>query len=169
MGEQEEQKVLMAELAEQSALFVDKVGHFAPGYDRQGVAACEKPSIDTGTLDGCPVAIIAVGLLELCQMFFHIWDFIGCVGAISQGEPHRVSTGQTANVIHGHVGHAWHPVVLDLPESQRSLAVAGMGNERGEQLLPVCGDARRSSFTNERDKTLPILIVRAADDLPFST
>ena len=143
MRDQEQKKLLVAELAGEPPLIVAQE-RIAPGGDhREGVAAAQEARIGARAL--LPIeeeTVVAVALVEVGEMMFGDRRHIALAGSGAEGEPDIVVLLQRGEAVEDQIGHHRHPVIFDLPEAQGTGLRAGVGHERAQQIFPVTGDAR---------------------------
>ena len=131
----------MPELPEHPAFVVQKVSGLRVADDDQTASARQVACIRRRP-DVAPEAVVAILLLEICDMTLRIGHpiFAACTGA--ESEPDKVVARHLARLIDRDQPHDRHAVILDLPIADRAGLLDVVEHQRLHQECPVRADAR---------------------------
>ena len=168
--DQEQQKVLVAELRQHAALAVGEEGRLRIAHHHQRVAAAQVAGVGRGA-GARPEAVVAVAALEIRQMRFAIGQ--GVAAAVAhrlrrarpraghQAEPDEIVARQRLRVVEGEIGRQRHAVIFDLAVTQRAGLLRVGAHQRLHQPRPVRRDARRPVAAHMRHEGLALVRVGA--------
>src|SRR6186713_1114235 len=106
-----------------------------------------------------PEAVLAVALLKIGQGTFGVRKAVRLTWAGYECQPHEVAACECRWIIQGKVGHEWHPVVFQLPESQYSRLARIFQAHWLQQVGPVLGDRRAAELPDKLQVLRAILEV----------
>ena len=74
-------------------------------------------------------------------------------------QPEEVVVGQDEGIVERQIAQLGHPVIFDLPISDRPWSAVVVVDHRLEQVLPVGADTLRAMFAGEGQITGPVIHV----------
>lgn len=167
MGDESEQEVLVAELAEQPGLRIGKVGIAAAADHDEGMAAAHETGIGPArAVPALAEAIVAVAPLEVLEVGSGVRQGVGIAGWGNEREPHVIGAGELAEAVHREITHERHAVVLELPVAQHARLVRVVRHQGPQQELPVRGGAGGAVPAHEGEVFLPLLVIRHREHPP---
>ena len=154
---QEQQEILMTELAEQSRLAIGEERVAGIAHHHEGVTARHEPRTRASFALLVPELVVAVAVLEVPHVARRIRQRFRISRARHETQPHEIGACQRSRVVHRNIGEQRHPAVLDLPVADQPLFAGIVGNERTQKISPVVCKARRTIATDEREIALALL------------
>ncbi len=113
------------------------------------------------------VAVIAVAFLKVFQKMGRIRQGARIARPGGQSQAYIIAPAQLAQIIGRQIAHDRHPVILDLPITQRPFPVGKVQHHRLQQIFPMRGQTRRAVLAGEAEEFLPILVIGRRQGFPI--